>query len=269
MQRLAVMPPIPRPWLLVLVVAACAARPTPPPACPPCECVCPQAAPAASVATPGPAPAPAARDEIQELARSAARRMNHDDGKGCLADLDRLQQLSPSTAEGLVFLRGQCEMLAGACQAGKQRIVTHMQVETNTHVDRANATAEAMAAMYCRAGDSSDRDRLLGALHELMTGAYTETRTAAECRAAVTTIRTLLPKVQPRDADDHQVAGAGRSLYATASNCFARAGDCKAAWQLHGELFPQENLKGLDPKVRGEVLTSAFDSLVPRCKGKR
>lgn len=266
-------------WTLTAsLLTACATRPPPQAAaCPACACQCPQTTPGSPVASGPPVAAPPVAgasagptsEEIQESIRVASRKMNHGDGEGCLVDLDRLKARAPSTEATLVYLRAQCEMLDGKCQAGKQRLVTHMRVETNTHVDRANATAEAMAAMYCRGGDATDRDRLLGALQELVTAAYSETRTPEQCRATVATIRSLIPRVKPRDADDHQIANADRSLYATAPGCFARAGDCASAWQLHRELFPQENLKNVDSKVRADVLASTFDSLVPRCKGKR
>lgn len=259
-------------WTLTAaLLAACATQPPPQAAaCPACVCECPQTTPG-SPGSPGSPVAVAGptSEEIQESIRALSRKMNHGDGKGCLAGLDQLKARAPSTEATLVYLRAQCEMLDGNCQAGKQRLVTHMRVETNTHVDRATATAEAMAAMYCRGGDATDRDRLLGALQELVTAAYSETRTPEQCRATVATIRTLIPKVKPRDVDDHQIANADKSLYATAPGCFARAGDCASAWQLHRELFPQENLKNVDSKVRADVLASTFDSLVPRCKGKR
>lgn len=204
------------------------------------------------------------------LLKSATRKLNFADGPGCLADLEQLQAASPMLASNTVTMRGQCEMLAGHCQQGKQRIVDAMVDETNAHPDRAKATAESMAAMYCQGGDSSERDRLLGALQELTLGAYSETRTVEQCRTTLATARALLPKVTPQGPEDHQVVGAGKTLYAAAPGCFARAGDCAVAWQTHRELFPQDSLADVkDPKIRADVLNTTFDSLVPRCKGKR
>lgn len=264
----------PLPLALALALVGCASKPPPQAKCPPCECKCDPAAPDGPVAA-GPTtvagpPTTALNEEIAELYASASRKMNFRDGAGCLADLDRLAVLAPKlTRTSAVYLRGTCEMQIGQCQAGKQRLFDYFRGETNMHPDRANAAVESMAAMYCSGGDSSERDRLLGALQELAIASYSETRTPAQCAATIRTIQELAPRVKPRDVDDHQVANAGKTLYATAPNCYARAGDCAAAWRSFRELWPPENLKDLDAKKREEVLGQTFDAMVQRCKGKR
>lgn len=251
-------------WLMAAALAGCATQPVQSATCPPCQCQCDPGAPG------GATQATAGHDAALALSRSAVKKMSFKDGPGCLADLDELERLSPQLADSFVYTRGLCEMLAGRCQQGKQRVVDYFQGETNMHPDRARASAESVAAMYCQGGDASERDRLLGALQELATAAYSETRAPEQCRATIAAIRSLLPKVRPRDVDDHQIEGAGRSLVALAPGCFARAGDCAAAWQVHRELFPAENLKEVkDAKVREDVLAQTFDAMVPRCKGKR
>lgn len=260
--------------LAVAVLAALAGCATQPAArtttCPPCECHCNPGSSGAAATPGGSAQAAADHDAALVLSKSAMKKMNFKDGPGCLADLDELKRVSPKLEDSFVYTRGLCEMLAGRCQQGKQRVTDYLQGETNMHPDRARASTEAMAAMYCQGGDASDRDRLLGALQELTTAAYSETRTVEQCKTTLATVQSLVPRVKPRDDEDTQVINAGKSLWTIAPNCFARAGDCAAAWSVFKQLYPMENLKEVkDPKVRDEAVTTSFDAIVTKCKGKR
>jgi hypothetical protein len=247
---------------LALALAACAPPPAAAPTCPPCQCTCPQGQVAA-----GPSPAPAGA--LAELVESASRKMMHDDGAGCLADLDRIAAADPKQDRRLAMTRAQCEMLVGQCQTGKQRVARYMVQETAMHPERATQTAESIAAMRCRGGDSSERDRLLRALQELSTGAYMEPFAPTRCRGALDEARALIPKVQPRDADDTQVSGGAQALFNTAANCFARAGDCASAWAAYRDLFPRANLESVkDPAQREKILRQSFDGSIQRCAGK-
>jgi hypothetical protein len=104
-----------------------------------------------------------ASGEIGELSASASRKMFHDDGAGCLADLERIAKLQPSLDKQMAAIRGQCEMLVGKCQEGKKRIADYFVVETNMSPERAAMTAEQMGSMRCRGGNSTPRDELLRA----------------------------------------------------------------------------------------------------------
>jgi hypothetical protein len=259
-----------RAWALVLALAGCASKPPAPATCPPCQCNCNPAGTAGTPGTPGTPGAPsdaATNERVADLVESATRKMNFKDGAGCLADLDQVAALSPRMGRQTTYMRAQCEMVAGKCVQGKQRWSAYMREQQNMHPDRVAQAAESIAAMYCRGGDTPDRERLLGALQTLAM-ASTETHPAAECRALVKTVRELAPRVKPQGVDDHQVANIDKTLYATAPGCLARAGDCAGAWQLFRELYPPESLPK-DEKVREDVFASVFDSLVPRCKGKR
>lgn len=284
---------------IVLALAAASAlacgRPAAqqPPPCPPCECLCANAGGAggasgasgasgagpqspangASPATPpaagGSSMTPQQRLEVDELMASANRKMNFDDGAGCLADLDRLVALEPRYERSMLLTRAQCEMLVGRCQQGKERIARYFREEQNMHPERALTTAESMASMRCRGGDSSDRDRLLGALFQLQQGAYMNPIGVDKCREHLNTARALAPKVQPQGPDDHQIRSAPTVLFHLGANCYARAGECGAARRAFTELFPPENLASVqDPAMRERIVAQAFESSVERCKGK-
>jgi hypothetical protein len=82
---------------------------------------------------PGPVPvAPAVPlGEVAVLVQAANRKLMHDDGKGCLEELDRLKALDPKLEGTLIGIRAQCEMLAGRCQAGKQALTDYYVRELN------------------------------------------------------------------------------------------------------------------------------------------
>lgn len=244
--------------------------------CPPCECKCECAdTPAIAVDEGGESdggttpvsPTAAAAGDVGDLVASASRKMMHDDGKGCLADLNAVRKLDPKMDRRLDVTRGQCEMLVGRCQAGKKRIAHWYEVETAMTPERAATTAEQLGSMRCREGDSSDRDALLRALFELSDGAYMNKRSPGWCKARVTTVRKLLPKVPPKDAMDTQISGGGQALFYTAAACYAHAGDCKGAYAIYRDLFPAKGLAAIkDAKQREQMIRDSFNSSIVRCK---
>lgn len=250
--------------------------------CPPCACKCDCEDPAASGAGPVRPPQPgqasppvqanpsqafAQAAELGELVASATRKMNFDDGKGCLADLDRVAALDPKFDARLAVTRGMCEMLVGRCQEGKQRVARWYQEETNMHPERAAVTAEQIGSMRCHGGDSSDRDRLLRAYFELSDGAYMNKKTVAECKASLDEARALIPKVKPQGPEDSQIRDTPRALFHTAATCFGRAGDCKTAMAVYRELYP--DLSSVpDPAARERIIRDSFDSSIIHCAAK-
>lgn len=268
-------------------VGACDVRPNSPAVqeCPPCDCKSDgksDAGPAKAAGaatglatgsggvTIGPAigsgPAPSQSADAGELIASATRKMMHGDGAGCLADLDRLAGLDPKMHARVAVTRGQCEMLVGRCQPGKQRIARWYEVETGVSAERAMLTAEQIASMHCRGGDASERDRLLRAYFDLSDGAYMNKRSPEFCKTALQTVRELLPRVQPRGPDDTQISGGAQALFHTAASCFARAGDCKSAWTTYRDLFP--NTAMTTPEAAAmlpKIIQDSYDSGVLFC----
>jgi hypothetical protein len=270
-------------WLLVSWVwssVACDVRPThAEDKCPPCECKCncEDKAAAAPVQATEPGQAPVQTDpqanytpqtaEIGDLVASATRKMNFDDGKGCLADLDKIHAIDAKYDARLAVTRGMCEMLTGRCQEGKQRVAKWYQEETNMHPERAMSTAESLASMRCREGNSTDRDRLLRAYFDLSDGAYMNKKTPADCKAALDVARALIPKVKPQGPEDSQVRDSPRALFHTAATCFGRAGDCKTAFTVYREFYPSlDTVK--DQATRDKIVQDSFDSSIAHCAPK-
>jgi hypothetical protein len=265
-------------------VVACDVRPQrPTEACPACECKCncePAATPAAvgsnvgsnvpAIAT-GPVGGPVApmSGDIGELVTTATRKLMHDDGAGCLADLDKVAAIDAKLDLRLAATRGQCEMLIGQCQVGKERIARWYELEAGMQPDRAMITAEQIGSMRCREGDSSERDRLLRAYFDLSDGAYMNKRSSEFCKTALATARELIPKVKPRAPDDGQITGGAQALFHTAAQCFARAGDCKLAWTTYSTLFPQTATTPEAAAMMPGIIRDAYDTSILFCGAKQ
>lgn len=282
-------------WVVVVALAAvgaCDVRPQrPEDACPACECKCNCETPTATPAVAGSgvgsnvggdAPALAAgpvggpvqvvppmSGDIAELVTTATRKLMHDDGAGCLADLDRVAAIDAKLDGRLAATRGQCEMLIGQCQVGKERIARWYELEAGMQPDRAMITAEQIGSMRCREGDSSDRDRLLRAYFDLSDGAYMNKRSSEFCRTALATARELIPRVKPRAPDDGQITGGAQALFHTAAQCFARAGDCKLAWTTYSTLFPQTATTPEAAAMMPGIIKESYDSSILFCGAKQ
>jgi len=203
--------------------------------------------------------------DVGELVSTATRKLMHDDGVGCLEDLDKVAAIDPKLDLRLAATRGQCEMLVGRCQPGKERVARWYEVEAGMQPERAMITAEQIGSMRCREGDSSDRDRLLRAYFDLSDGAYMNRRSSEFCGAALATARELIPKVKPRGPDDAQIASGAQALFHTAASCFARAGDCKQAWTTYSGLFPRTATTPEAEAMMPEIIRGAYDSSVLFC----
>ena len=121
--------------------------------------------------------------------------------------------------------------------------------------------------MRCRDGDSNDRDRLMRALYDLSDGAYMNRRTREFCGKALTEARRLIPVVKTRGPDDATIVGGAQALFHTAASCFARAGDCDAAWSTYRELFPSAGTAA-PPEAAAmmpKIVRDAFDSSILFC----
>lgn len=260
---------------MLLVAAACKPAATQAPgACPPCECKCTNAEQGGG-ATPGvSSPGSTSAEDFSELLYAASKKMNRGDGKGCLADLDRAVAMAPRKADMVLHQRATCTMLAGQCSEGKTlaRKALEDSMLEQWGPEQIERTIDAYVGMYCSGGTMTDRDRMLHALAELQKGAYMTSKTAAFCEEQHRTVDGLRGKVKPKDDDDTQIANADQLLYATVPQCYARAGDCGRAWATYRVLavrMSPDSYRGLDAKLKEEVLRSGFDSIVPRCKARK
>lgn len=189
--------------------------------------------------------------EAQDHADAARVKMNARDGKGCLAELDQHDKLDPRPA-GLstnsssywAMTRGQCLMLSGKCDAGKDvyRKALEKSAGANMGPEQLDKAVDAWAGMNCQGGSMQPRDQLSKAIMELQQGAFMTKKTPAQCQAAYDTVKRVGPTVKPRDDDDkQQIENQMKGLVSMGPSCFARAGDCASARKVLKEQMPTQS----------------------------
>lgn len=249
---------------------ACDSRPTTtttaaPAACPECECKCSCPDGGSTSAVPG--DAASNRAELEDLSYGLARKVARKDAT-CLADLDRIAKLDPKAASRMGMTRGQCLMIAGQCKAGSA-LMRKEWAETGQLMDeQLDRTVEQFESMYC-VGPLDDRGELLRALTELQKGAHQGNIGIRACTNATKTIARLKGRVRPRNDEDFQILTIADSFGMTSANCFARAGDCAAAWKSFNDGLSTHIQSISDPKIRADVVRQTFDASVPKCKGRQ
>ncbi len=173
---------------------------------------------------------------------AAAEKMNAGDGRGCLAELDKVAKLEPKfnskdPKNGLAVNRAMCLMLAGKCKPGKTLLRKNLE-RGNQRPEQVDAQVEDWNRQYCR-GQLSPRDRLIVATNALLEESNAKGAKGAKakvCDAKWKEIKKIAPKVKPRDMDDTQVIRAKDPVMgkATYLSCLERAGACdrvKKAWR--------------------------------------
>jgi len=159
-------------------------------------------------------------------------------------------------------------MLAGQCDAGKALVRKYYDAHPGpmSSPEQTDRTVQMYTTLYCQ-GAMSPRDQVLKALMDLQQGAYMAKKTPQFCLDAYKTVRKFQSTVKPEGDDDMQISSIPRTLYNTAANCLAKAGDCDQARKVFMEAYPAETLASIkDPKVKETTMSSTFDSLVSKCK---
>jgi hypothetical protein len=207
------------------------------------------------------------------MAKAAAR-----DGKGCLAEWDAYDKLDPNhkstdPKNSTAHQRSMCLMIAGKCDAGKALAAktTAATATMQMSPEKIDSYVESLAMIWCQ-GEMSERDQLLKANWELQQAATSGTPEVSHCDKHWATAKKLLPKIKPKNEDDHMMVSMDYSINNYAPGCFARAGDCKKAFAAYKESIPKrtleawENIK--DDALREKVLRDSFESSVKKCKDK-
>ncbi len=187
--------------------------------------------------------------DAQDHADTARTKMNSRDGAGCLAELDQHDKLDPrplgmssNSGSYLAAMRGQCLMLAGKCDAGKQvyRKAMEKMIGANQGPEQIDKGVDAIAGMNCQGSSMSPRDQLQKASMELTNGAYMSKKTPAQCQAAYDTVKRVGPSVKPRDDDDATALKNLMTVGPAGAACFAKAGDCDGAMRVAKAEFPNQ-----------------------------
>ncbi len=224
----------------------------------------------------------ASKIEMSEEARAhyeaAGQKSNSGDGKGCLKELDAHDKLDPKhkstdPKSGLGFLRSQCIMMAGQCDAGKQLLRKTMEATQGgqTGPEQIDRTVDALAGKFCQGSNMSARDQVLKGLADLQQGAFMTKKDKAFCLKAYDTVKRLAPSVKPKDDEDTQILGIDRTLGMMAATCLGKAGECDEAYRVYIEALPKETKEGFAKMKKDQleaVQRSTFEAVVSKCKKK-
>jgi hypothetical protein len=216
--------------------------------------------------------------QAEEHASAARQKANSKDGPGCLSELEQHDKLDPrpeglstNSASAYAMTRAQCIMLSGQCDAGKVAYRRALEKSSGAQMaaEQLDRSTDAMGMMFCQGASMKPRDQLLKALFDLNQGAYMTKKTVAACDAAYQTAKGLVPAVKPTGDDDDQVKNAGAALRTTAPSCFAKAGDCTAAWNAYKEAWRLDpNLPPQSHNLNDDALRRGFETIIRACKDK-
>ena len=203
-------------------------------------------------------------EKAQALSDTALERRTARDGKACLSALDGADRLDPrpqivSTSPRSYWssVRAQCLMLSGQCSPGRQMLRKYMESSAGDQMspEKIDQYVDAVAGTTCQGGNLSPRDQLLQAHNALRQGAEGK-KDVGYCKSAYERVSALAKTVEPRDADDTVVASAKNTDHAfDAAQCLARAGDCKASWEMY-----------VTSRFGAARSAESFHTTVPHCK---
>jgi hypothetical protein len=214
------------------------------------------------------------QNRAMALLREAGLKLNASDGPGCLAALDEHDRLAPkeaSTEPSIpgARLRAECLAVAGKCEAGKTlfRRALESSLGTLGSPEMVEGQVRAMASTRCQGASMSVADQMRKAMSTLGKGAFAKLP-LEECVLAYGVARRLQETITPKDQNDWQLADVTGQLRASAPKCFARAGDCEAAWKSYQELQTQYMAEHGIPAPKGNLAQERieFESIVPQCK---
>ncbi len=196
------------------------------------------------------------------------------DGKSCLAELDEHDKLDPrptglstNPASGKTAgLRAECVMLSGQCDAGKVAFRKALEATKAGSIgaEQMDKIVDAEAGMFCQGSSMSEKDQFAKAKTELTNGGLgVQKKSLGECQAAFDTFMKLYKK---QGGDDPGKALTGIQM--PAPNCFAKAGDCAAAFKTYKAIDDARDAKDSLKSKNEKFLRSNFENLVDSCKGK-
>jgi hypothetical protein len=221
--------------------------------------------------------------ETSEEARAhydaAQQKLVSRDGKGCLAELDLHDELDPKHKSSdpksyAATTRAQCVMMSGNCEAGKSQ--ARKSLEATSSVPMAPAQVdqfvESYAMLWCQGDSMSERDQLLQANY-LLEQSTRGQPDIAFCDQHWKKAKKLLPKVKPKNDDDHMLLNIEYGFANSVPRCYMRAGDCKKAYAAYKETMPKATKTAIEddgPEQAEETYKRSFesDSNLKSCRPK-
>jgi hypothetical protein len=108
----------------------------------------------------------------------------------------------------------------------------------------------------------SERDQLLQANY-LLEQSTRGQPDKAFCDQHWKKAKKLLPKVKPKNGDDHMILNIEYGFANSVPRCYMRAGDCKKAYEAYKESMPKDTKAAIDadgPERAEETYKRSFES---------
>ena len=219
----------------------------------------------------------ATNDAAKAHYESAVTKQHARDGKGCLAEMDRHDQLEPNKQStdpksGYGKTRSLCLMLSGKCEAGKElirKVAEYQSTQSKLTPEQIDIKVDGYMAEFC-AGKLSPRDHVYQSYWQLGNDAWPATpKLCADNYATVT--KQLSGLLAKNPADQTLASIKPEWLPLITMQCFARAGDCKQALGLfieHQWKDTERSLQGMDEKSKLAKRDEVFLHYFAACKGK-
>lgn len=228
-------------------------------------------APTAPPASTGAAPTMAEVNEMIKVQQeasaaysSALKKLEQNDGEGCLKDLDRVMKLKPDMLDnyGAKYSRARCLMRAGKCDDGTKDMRAALAAQDVKHIEsdeELDRKAHDIANRECPASTAkNDVDYVIRASRELhaMTWDY-ELKKAKlvdgkTCKAKFDDIYKRVVKFDKKDKDASRARQDGIGALDTAAECVARAGKCSDGEPLYVESYKLKlsGMSGVDKTAK-------------------
>lgn len=197
--------------------------------------------------------------EAFQIRQTAGQKETAGDGAGCLADLDRADQLDPHPPENIQMmvtqLRANCEMRAGKCENGKRRFRQAMAaVPSNKNLSEKELDTIVDTQARLRCSSANNPTPYLAQI-----GQASSQRDAASCQSAATALEAMLPNLSGTPIQGEKATAlAGLSMAVT---CLARGGKCAEADALHKKLYHLQF-----PTTSETDRRKVFSAVAPDCK---
>ena len=208
----------------------------------------------------------AATNAEGHLRAAEEKALAHDD-TGALAEYDAHDQLEPDAAKHstnpaskLSQPRAVALMKVGKCEAGRELYRKSLEKMGFPPASVDTVTSDTVARSCTGQQGITPREELVRAMKVLYEGRYRGGVDAKACQAAFATAKRLESQVKWQSDSDQDVMLLPERLADYPAGCFARAGDCKAAFAA---------FKERDARHRADAeLRPDFDRKYTTCAGK-
>lgn len=207
-----------------------------------------------------------------EQMRAAQRLLAEGKGIACLAKLDEVDKIAQTESiKGMSDnMRSQCELLAGQCNAGRQRLKKQWSASNampGATPDEIEAALDRVSPAACKSPRARAKAEAEAAATVTIADAmavYAETTAAvqkgdvAECRK----VGAKAMRLAQQPGVDPSVVGILTSVGHSTTACVAGGGDCDAArksfFALYPKMFPEQVANGVDAQKREQAFLSTY-----------